>query len=349
MLMAQKTLYGVNLCGWLVLESWVTPSLFASTGAFDEAGLREAIGAGRYETVVRTHRETFITEKDFLKIASRGFNAVRIPVPWYVFGDDGPMGGDLSGCISYLDRALDWAEAADISVLLDLALVPGSTMSPDGHRTLMDPLGTFRDAIIEVVAGLAMRYAERSAFLGIEPLEEPVVQRRKGLTLTPGIPMHTLRNFYRDCYEAVREVAGRRPVLVISAAGEPGEWRRFMAQDRYDNVWLDIHPYHYSDQVDAAGPAGARKLVARSDEMIRKAKTSGLPVVVGEWSAALPATSTVTTPEGRIALERVYTAAQLQAFRSCAGWFFQTWKTESKLSAWDARIALSSFEKGMFD
>ena len=38
-----------------------------------------------------------------------------------------------------------------------------------------------------------------------------------------------------------------------------------------------------------------------------------------------------------------------QAFRDASGWFFQTWKTENKLSAWDARVALSSFERGMFD
>ena len=37
------------------------------------------------------------------------------------------------------------------------------------------------------------------------------------------------------------------------------------------------------------------------------------------------------------------------AFGGCAGWFFQTWKTEGRLSSWDARVALSSFETGMFD
>ena len=37
------------------------------------------------------------------------------------------------------------------------------------------------------------------------------------------------------------------------------------------------------------------------------------------------------------------------AFAGGAGWFFQTWKTEARLSSWDARVALSSFETGMFD
>lgn len=40
-----RPLHGVNLSGWLVLEPWVTPSLFAGTGAFTELELAGSIGA----------------------------------------------------------------------------------------------------------------------------------------------------------------------------------------------------------------------------------------------------------------------------------------------------------------
>ena len=53
------------------------------------------------------------------------------------------------------------------------------------------------------------------------------------------------------------------------------------------------------------------------------------------------------TPEGRIALERVYTSEQLEAYAACPAWFFNTWKTSGLLTSWDARVALSSFERGM--
>ena len=33
--MAQRALHGVNLTGWLTLEAWVTPTLFADSGALD--------------------------------------------------------------------------------------------------------------------------------------------------------------------------------------------------------------------------------------------------------------------------------------------------------------------------
>lgn len=347
--MDHAMLHGVNLAGWLVLEPWVTPSLFASSGAFDEEGLEAALGHDRYVEVVAGHRSAFIGERDFRQIADRGYNAVRIPVPWTVFGKDGPMPGVDEGCIEYVDRAFTWAEAAGLQVLLVLAAMPGGDDDPEALSNVIAMGSTLRDPVIEVVARLAERYAERDCLIGIEPLDEPVAQRRRGLSVTPGVPMHMLRNFYRDCYEAVRDRAGDHPVVVFSCAGRPDMWNLFMAQSRYRNVWLDLHLYHYNDVVDASGPSGTRRLVERSSDAIARARRSGLPVVVGEWSSSLPVGAGTPTPEGLKAMERVYAAAQIQAFRDASGWFFQTWKTENKLSAWDARVALSSFERGMFD
>ena len=91
--MASNTLHGVNLTGWLTLESWVTPELFAEVGALDEEQLASSLGPRRYADYVRNHRATFVTREDFARIAARGFNAVRLPVPWYVYGDDGPEPG----------------------------------------------------------------------------------------------------------------------------------------------------------------------------------------------------------------------------------------------------------------
>ena len=38
---------------------------------------------------------------------------------------------------------------------------------------------------------------------------------------------------------------------------------------------------------------------------------------------------------------------QLAAYEDCKAWFFHTWKTATRLSGWDARIALSSFERSL--
>ena len=41
--MADGTLHGVNLTGWLSLEPWVTPELFAEAGALDEDALLKGL------------------------------------------------------------------------------------------------------------------------------------------------------------------------------------------------------------------------------------------------------------------------------------------------------------------
>ena len=92
-------------------------------------------------------------------------------------------------------------------------------------------------------------------------------------------------------------------------------------------------------------PSGVRRLVDNARKQLEIARQSGLPAMVGSWSGAIPYADSLMTPEGRIALERVYISEQLAAYRDCPAWFFQTWKTTGKISSWDARIALASFER----
>jgi glucan 1,3-beta-glucosidase len=344
-----RAFHGVNLTGWLTLESWVTPELFADSGALDEPTLISSIGRERYHQLVERHREQFMSQADFTQIAARGFNAVRLPVPWYAFGTLGPEPGPYLGCISHVDNALDWAEEVGLGVLLVLAVSPGS---PEQRAALVRDQAdfkAFREDLLVVIAALAKRYASRVGFLGIEVADDPVAQVRRGFSLTEGIPLHSLRNYYRDAYDTVRAEAGDEALVVLPDARCPDSWKSFMAQDRYRNVWLDCHLFHHTDHVDAAGPSAVRTLVDRSRRYLAKARKSGLPTMVGKWSASLPYADAMMTPEGQIALVRVYISEQLNAFADCPGWFFQCWKTSGRLVGWDARVALASFERRMLD
>lgn len=338
-------LHGVNLTGWLSLESWVTPDVFAGTGALGERGLIETLGRALYRELMSEHRRTFITKTDFELIARRGYNAVRVLVPWYVFGKEGPEPGPYVGCIDLIDEAFDWAQEYGLRVLLTLSINPGKQ---DEENEVSSAGRNHRESMLEVLAALARRYASASQLLGIEVADEPVVQMRTGLFgITEGVSPHVLRNYYREAYRMIRSVAGEHLRVVLPDAGMPGAWRGFMTSKRYKNVWLDCHLYHYADKIDATGPAGAAELVKSSRETLERARKCGLPVMVGAWSAALPFADSLMTPEGRIALERVYCSEQIAAFEDLPAWFFQTWKTSAHLSGWDSRIALSSFERGM--
>ena len=113
---------GVNLGNWLVLERWMKPGIFAASGEADEIWLHRATKSAELEALLTRHRDTYITEADFRNIAAHGCNLVRIPVPYFVFGD---VPGH-PGCTEYLDRAFDWAERTGLKILIDLHTVPGS-------------------------------------------------------------------------------------------------------------------------------------------------------------------------------------------------------------------------------
>ena len=98
---------GVNLGNWLVLEKWMSPALFAGTTAEDEYYLPRQLSKEVYEARIKIHRAEYITERDFVTIKSMGMEAVRIPVPYFIFGDREPF----IGCVEELDKAFNWAEA----------------------------------------------------------------------------------------------------------------------------------------------------------------------------------------------------------------------------------------------
>ena len=128
---------GVNLSGWFIPEPWVTPSLFAATGASTDAELQENLGTVEYNDRILQHYETFITEEDFRRMSSIGLNAVRI----YTFLAILCLQNDAAAYISaidYIDRAMERAQH-NVSVLLDLATVPGGQgdpTSPRPHRAI---------------------------------------------------------------------------------------------------------------------------------------------------------------------------------------------------------------------
>ena len=118
---------GTNLGNWLVLEKWMQPFIFQGTGAEDETWLNRNVPKEKLWPMMKQHRDTYVTEEDFNNIASHGLNTVRIPVPYFIFGDREPY----SGCIEYLDKAFEWAEKYGLKVLVDLHTAPGCQNSYD--------------------------------------------------------------------------------------------------------------------------------------------------------------------------------------------------------------------------
>lgn len=243
-------------------------------------------------------------------------------------------------------------------MLLDLATVPGGQGDSNDSPTTPEAVAEWhsstngRHVALDVLERLADRYGEAESLLGIELLDTPQMSVRKSLfTMTDGIPAHYLRNFYRDAYELVRSYMPEDKIVVFSSSGYPSEWKHFMRGAKYKNVYMDLHLYHYRDEyaLDITSPRGLTTAISRNKRELKEAISTGFPVLVGEWSGAAIFANSSVTPEGRNAYERVFIANQLASFAPAAGWFFQTWKTEKRIAAWDARAALGTLERGMIE
>src|SRR5688572_21082356 len=211
---------GVNLGGWLVAEELTTPGLFQGLSRNDETSLIQELGEEGKQRL-RQHHNSFITEADFKWIVEHGLNFVRIPVPYWVFGDVEPY----VGSIKILDNAFAWAEKYKLKILLDLHTAPGSQNGFD-HSGRAGTIewhtgGGNITHTVEIIEKLALRYGIYNCLWGIELLNEPHWK----------IPLDILQEYYRLAYEKVRAVCDEGVWVAMHDSFRPTEWRAFFEQN----------------------------------------------------------------------------------------------------------------------
>ncbi|SNS15431.1 glucan 1,3-beta-glucosidase [Humidesulfovibrio mexicanus] len=341
-------LRGVNLGGWLLLEKWMTPSLFHGLAATDETTWCAELG-GRAEERLRAHWNAFITREDFAWIAERGLNAVRIPVGHWVFGPPYPYHpkyGEnrtpfVTGGIEVLDRAFDWAREFGLGVLLDFHAAPGCQNGFDngGIKDVVEwhTKGEYLDHSVDMLGRLAERYRAERALLGIEVLNEPRWD----------IPTELLKDFTLRAYAAIRaHCPPERAAVVFHDGFRPHtEYLGFLQPPQFRNVLFDIHRYQCFNREDLdldihGHMKKAGDLWRQEAEAIRR--ELALPCIVGEWSLGLNLEVVSLWAEGPYdhaltgldpfrteVCYRAYAAAQLLAFEHHHGWFFWSYRTEN--------------------
>lgn len=333
----KRPIRGVNLGNWLVLERWMEssslPGPFAGTKASDEKGLHKELDPAELATRLNAHRSTYVTSDTFAWLADVGCNLVRIPVPFFVFGDE-----SHESCIDYLDQAFSWAAEYGLPLLVDLHTVPGGQNGFDNGGAC--GLCTWHlksqqvQQTLDVLERLALRYAAHPALFGIEAMNEPASPRIfKGSMKRYGadhpnrveqsvpIPHAVLAQFYRLVYERLRPIVGPSVALVFHDQFTLGAWNRFMPADRYPNVWIDTHQYVGTfTRGTHVGSLRGHLAVARSVGARIALAQRHHPVLVGEWSLTHNFRGLRNLPKHEQAqLYRTYAAAQLAAFERGMG------------------------------
>ncbi|KAH0581711.1 hypothetical protein H2248_011397 [Termitomyces sp. 'cryptogamus'] len=312
----QDTIRGVNLGGWLVLEPWITPSLFDNTGnsnIVDEYTFCLNQPIQNATDALWKHWDRWITEEDFKEIAEAGLNHVRLPIGYWAFDTsaDEPY---VMGQVVYLEKAVAWAGNHGLKVIIDLHGVPGSqngfdnsgqkTSDPSWYRSQLNV-----DRARAIIQRLANTYKDSTVVTAISVMNEPAPQN----TRDPDGMLAVTRQYWYDTYQDVRHPtkgggSQSNTMLVISDAFKGlGYWKdsNLLTLPDYEGVIVDIHRYQmFEDEVSAIWgeiSLNDEQIVTCRCQALRRTndqhldfacsqgaelRNSTLWVVVGEWTPA---------------------------------------------------------------
>ncbi len=353
---------GVNLGNWLVLEKWMSPALFEGTTAEDEYYLPRQLSREVYEARIQIHRSEYITERDFVTIKAMGMEAVRIPVPYFVFGDREPF----MGCVKELDKAFCWAEKYGLKILIDLHTAPmGQNGFDNGGICGVCKWSKYPDEVefvLSVLERLAKRYGKREGLWGIEVLNEPITEKAWKLMDVPNRypavdkemaegsgpnTLEFLREFYQKAYDRIRKYMPEEKYVVIHDGFELLAWKDFMREEKYVNVVLDTHQY-----LMMAEAAGCEQTLEAYLSYIQEYYEKEIeemenyfPVICGEWCLFNSLACGCDTKGGQSVLngvegnavetlsakekKKIYRAiadAQIKAWNKGSGYFYWSYK-----------------------
>jgi len=129
----------------MVLEPWVTPSLFyqflgqeKDSVAMDTLSFCQVLGVSEGNRQLRQHWDTWLTEDHVAQLASLGINALRLPVGDWMWEPYEPFEGCTDGALDKIDELLMWAERYDMKVLIDMHAWKGSANGLDNGGSTVD-------------------------------------------------------------------------------------------------------------------------------------------------------------------------------------------------------------------
>ncbi|KAI9254464.1 glycoside hydrolase superfamily [Phascolomyces articulosus] len=288
---------GVNLGGWLVIEPFITPSLFdqfpAQDNVVDEWGLCEKLGPEKAKEQLKKHYETFVTEEDFKNMQKMGINHVRIPTGhWAIAPVQGePFVPNLSW--DYLMKGIRWARKYGLRVMVELHTAPGSQngWNHSGRKGQVRWLnGTdgemYGQLTMDTVTKMMEFFFDKPGYEHVVPifgvLNEPAIYR---------VDKDRAKQWYHDSHDKIRKITGdgKGPLLTYHDGflGMP-PWNGFFKDPSFQRVILETHTYLIFDDDLVSMPREKQSkfpCVAWERDLNNSMRDNG-PTMVGEFSVA---------------------------------------------------------------
>lgn len=157
---SMEKIKGVNIGGWLVLEPWITPSLFypflgktnkdTNTNTnmnkigMDMYTFCEVLGPAKANKVLQEHWSSWFTEEHIQILSKNNINVLRVPIGDWMYIPYGPFSTldngvkCTDGAVEALDNLFILAQKYNMKVLLDLHGVKGSQNGFDNSGQALD-------------------------------------------------------------------------------------------------------------------------------------------------------------------------------------------------------------------
>ena len=264
-------LRGTNIGGWLLMESWMSP-----TNA--ECQL-EAINIldRRFGEAVRTelfnlYEDHFITEADLDFCRDMGMTVLRLPF-WYRTLYDG-QGALLPDAFQRIDWFVEGCAQRGMYVILDLHGAPGSQNgkdhSGDTSGANLFENQAYMDQTVALWETVAARYKDHPAVAMYDLLNEPLGKE--------GATTRKQWDFFDRLYKAIRAVDPDHIITLEScweAANLPNP-----KEYGWENVVYQYHAYKWG----ADNNAIMQTVFAKAKVLSIQKANYGVPTLIGEFT-----------------------------------------------------------------
>ncbi len=292
-------LYGTNLGGWLVQESWLVPTeidrvygqiemMLTLANRFGEDGMRELLSV---------YEDNWVTETDFERIKNVGFNCVRIPFTYlnltnavsydettqsYVRTPYADLQIKESG-FSRLDWALSMCEKYGLYAILDMHGAVGSQSGNDHTGDISNPDGGLlwgndetgricREKTKEIWVAVANRYKDKQCVAMYDLINEPGIK----YPIVGQLTNSTTAKYHDELYRAIRGVDSVH-VICMEAC-----WNALAMPSPSDYGWTNVvYQYHHYNWA-SGGTANNDYYASLISDVNDNAH--GVPVFIGEFN-----------------------------------------------------------------
>ncbi|HEV2992173.1 MAG TPA: ricin-type beta-trefoil lectin domain protein [Candidatus Angelobacter sp.] len=268
------SLRGVNLGGWLLIETWMTPA--DTSGLPDNFSIIQTLdnrfGVATEQSLIKTYQQSWITTADLDNIRAEGMNVIRVPVWWANF--ETLSGQWRSDAFDMLDWVVSQAAARGIYTIIDMHGVVGaqSTSQDTGQQNLNAYWTSSADqtATNQIMMKIAAHYNGNPNVAAYDLMNEPMNAPSNQAAV----------NAQNNIYNAVRS---QDPTHICILEGTFGSWNWDMLPPPttfgWTNVVYEMHEYQWNGTASAVENGSVNQV-----NMFKNHASWNVPDYVGEFN-----------------------------------------------------------------